>query len=72
MSLFLRWALAGLMLSAASTLHAQQSAEELSQKAANPLANLISVPLQLNNDFKLGQFDREDTRTRRFMRLPRT
>lgn len=35
-----------------------QSADELAEAAANPIADLISVPLQLNNDFGLGEFDR--------------
>ena len=37
---------------------AAQSATELAETAANPIADLISVPLQLNNDFGLGEFDR--------------
>jgi hypothetical protein len=39
-------------------LYAQESADDLAQKAANPIADLISVPFQLNNDFGLGEFDR--------------
>ena len=35
-----------------------QSASELAEEAANPVADLISFPLQLNNDFGLGPFDR--------------
>ena len=46
------------LFSVTAPLHAQESAEALSQAAANPLANLISVPLQLNNDFGLGQYNR--------------
>jgi len=30
----------------------------LSQEAANPIANLVSIPLQNNTDFGLGPFDR--------------
>jgi hypothetical protein len=30
----------------------------LSQEAANPIANLISIPLQLNSDKGLGEYDR--------------
>mgnify|MGYP001826271592 FL=1 len=37
---------------------AAQSATELAETAANPIADLISVPLQLNHDFGLGEFDR--------------
>jgi len=39
-------------------LQAQQTADELAQKAANPIANLISVPFQNNTDFGLGPYDR--------------
>jgi hypothetical protein len=39
-------------------LQAQQSADELAQKAANPIANMISVPFQNNTDFGLGPYDR--------------
>ena len=35
-----------------------QSAEELAAKAANPLANMISFPVQNNTNFGLGPFDR--------------
>lgn len=37
---------------------AQQSQEELSQQAANPIADLMSFPFQNNTDFGLGPFDR--------------
>lgn len=46
------------MLVLPAVLHAQKSAQELSQEAANPIANLMSFPFQLNNDFKLGEYDR--------------
>jgi hypothetical protein len=36
----------------------QSDIEALSQKAANPIANLISLPLQNNTDFGLGAYDR--------------
>ena len=39
-------------------LHAQQSADELAQKAANPIADLMSIPFQNNTDFGLGTYDR--------------
>lgn len=47
-----------LFLLLSSTSFAQQSSEELSREAANPLADLISVPIQNNTDFGLGEFDR--------------
>jgi hypothetical protein len=46
------------VLSSAESLAAQPTAEELSQQAANPLADLMSVPFQNNTDFGLGPFDR--------------
>ena len=59
----LRSAFAGavLLLVTAAGLHGQAAGdtkEELAQEAANPIANLASLPLQLNNDFGLGEFDR--------------
>jgi hypothetical protein len=45
-------------LIAATALQAQQSQEELSQQAANPIANLMSFPFQNNTDFGLGEFNR--------------
>jgi hypothetical protein len=47
-----------LLLCCSATLHAQPSATELSEAAANPLADLISLPFQNNTDFWLGPFDR--------------
>jgi len=47
-----------LLLSDAPVARAQSSAQDLSQQAANPVANLMSIPFQLNNDFKLGDYDR--------------
>ena len=35
-----------------------QDAEELSQEAANPVANLISLPFQNNTNYGYGQFER--------------
>ena len=45
-------------LACSSALAAQQSADELAQKAANPIADLLSVPFQNNTDFGLGSYDR--------------
>ena len=42
----------------AGRLAAQPSAEELSQQAANPIADLMSFPFQNNTDFGLGPYDR--------------
>ena len=39
-------------------LRAQDSKEDLSQQAANPIANLMSFPLQNNTDFGFGEYDR--------------
>ena len=47
-----------LLLVVSSVLHAQESADELSQAAANPLADLMSFPVQNNTNFGLGPFDR--------------
>ena len=57
----LRWGaigLAGLALVCSTALEAQQSADELAQKAANPIADLMSIPFQNNTDFGLGSYDR--------------
>ena len=56
----------GTLFAAGSVLQAQEAAEPskaaeetaLATAAANPIANLISLPLQLNNDFGLGPHDR--------------
>jgi len=42
----------------ATLLIAQESAEELSKEAANPLADLISFPFQNNANFGMGSYDR--------------
>jgi hypothetical protein len=42
----------------AQQLAAQPSQTELSQQAANPIADLMSVPFQNNTDFGLGPYDR--------------
>jgi hypothetical protein len=46
------------LLLVSSPSMAQPSASELSKEAANPLADLISLPFQNNTDFGLGDFDR--------------
>lgn len=50
--------LAVVLLASATSLEAQQSADELAQKAANPIADLVSVPFQNNTDFGLGDYNR--------------
>jgi hypothetical protein len=52
------------LFAAASDLHGQEAgnkAQELSQKAANPIADLVSLPLQFNNDMGLGPYDRSSS-----------
>lgn len=51
-------AVAVMALAIPVTVTAQQSANDLAQQAANPIANLMSFPFQLNNDFGLGEYDR--------------
>ena len=47
-----------ILIVSVSMLQAQGSAEDLSQKAANPVANLMSFPFQNNIDYGFGPFDR--------------
>lgn len=49
---------AGLLLAPGTRLQAQQTAQELAEKAANPIADLMSIPFQNNVDFGLGQYNR--------------
>jgi hypothetical protein len=37
---------------------AQDSHGDLAKKAQNPIANLISIPLQKNTSFNIGPYDR--------------
>ena len=53
-----RGVMAASLLVAATGLAAQESAEELAQKAANPIADLMSIPFQNNTDFGIGGYDR--------------
>jgi len=46
------------LLCSGLSLKAQESNEELAQAAANPLADMMSIPLQNNMDLGLGQYDR--------------
>ena len=42
----------------ATSTFAQESAEEMSKQAANPIANLMSIPFQNNLNMNYGPFDR--------------
>ncbi|MFV1981409.1 MAG: neuromedin U [Rhodothermia bacterium] len=51
-------ALIALLLFPFGQLLAQESAKDLADAAANPLADLISLPFQNNTNFGIGPFDR--------------
>lgn len=51
------------LIMAAGNGYAQDHAEELAKKLANPVASLISVPFQLNYDTDIGPFDDGDRLT---------
>lgn len=48
----------GVEVGIATPAWAQSTNEELSQQAANPLADLMSIPFQNNADFGIGPYDR--------------
>jgi hypothetical protein len=58
MSRFTVSGLAFVLSVSSAGLEAQQSADELAQQAANPIADLMSIPFQNNTDFGLGDYDR--------------
>ena len=61
-SLILLFLFAALSAQAAEPVTAQTSDEELVKQAQNPIANLISVPLQNNWYFGAGQKERHGLR----------
>ena len=52
------WILGLLLLTVANFTFAQESKEDLSQQAANPLADLMSFPFQNNLNMNYGEFNR--------------
>jgi hypothetical protein len=57
-SCYVQWIILLFFIFTFTTLPAQESAEDLSQQAANPVANLMSFPFQNNIDYGFGPFDR--------------
>ena len=57
-SCYVQWIILLFFIFTFTTLPAQESAEDLSQQAANPVANLMSFPFQNNANFGYGPFDR--------------
>lgn len=55
-----RWSYVWVLLLAPLTASAQQDADELAKKLSNPVAALISVPLQLNWDTNIGADEEGD------------
>ena len=50
-----------LLLLSTVMVQAQDDAAELAKKTANPIASVISLPIQFNFNFGLGEFDRTQT-----------
>jgi hypothetical protein len=50
--------LISLLLTGTATVFAQDAQEDLARDAANPIANLISFPIQNNADYGLGPYNR--------------
>ena len=46
-----------LLLLAATALAAEQNSQDLAKASQNPIANLISLPIQNNTNFGIGPYD---------------